>query len=354
MVREHCESLWRDFADLADANFLDRLPFEFHQRWFEMYLGAALRRAGLEVAAPKPGPDFRVTVGGKRIHIEAIAPTAGNPLHADFVQEPVYTDAAGRPTAARVPHDQITLRIAAAFRAKADAFDRYRRDRHVGADETCIVAINLRDIPHAWADAEDYWFRAFYGVGDRFVAINPAGAPAIEGRDHRTLLHRASGAPEDVAPLLRAERAEIAGVLGSSADVGNVPNPTGDDFLLMPHKTPRSPYPRGFVNRGAEVVLHATESEHWGVEIIDYGAHQPRGPERVVAEYEGTRLEGNWSVAGRTLSVRIAGHGCDVPLAGGDDPVATAKRIAVEMLRAYEGDSAPAHEDATHPEIADE
>jgi hypothetical protein len=33
----------------------ERFPFEFYQRWFEMYLGASLRKAGLEVTGPKPG-----------------------------------------------------------------------------------------------------------------------------------------------------------------------------------------------------------------------------------------------------------------------------------------------------------
>ena len=91
-MREGCEDLWRGFSDLADANFVERFPFEFHQRWFEMYLGAALRRAKLDVTAPKPDPDLRVMVEGRPLYIEAIAPTAGHPLHADAVQEPVYRD----------------------------------------------------------------------------------------------------------------------------------------------------------------------------------------------------------------------------------------------------------------------
>jgi hypothetical protein len=114
-----------------------------------MYLGTALRRAGLEVTAPKPGPDLQVIVDGSRISIEAIAPIAGHPRHADAVQEPVYWDSEGNPVAARVPHDQITLRLAGAFRAKPDVFDRYRREGRVAKEHACIIAINLRAIPHA-------------------------------------------------------------------------------------------------------------------------------------------------------------------------------------------------------------
>ena len=34
-------------------------PFEFHQRWFEMYLGASLMSAGIDIRAPKPGTRLR-------------------------------------------------------------------------------------------------------------------------------------------------------------------------------------------------------------------------------------------------------------------------------------------------------
>jgi hypothetical protein len=332
-ARELCEQLWREFSDLADDNFVERFAFEFHRRWFEMYLGAALRRAGLNPTAPKPGPDLQVLVGGTRVHIEATVPTAGHPLHADAVHEPVYRDAEGRLAAIQVPHDQITLRLASAFRAKADVFDRYRREGRVAPDEPCIIAINLREIPHAWADANEFWFRAYYGLGNRFVAFDRSGGATTAGREHRTLLQRAGGAVEDVAPLLNPERAGVCGVLGSSTDAGNVPNPLGDDFTLMPHTVGQSPYPRGFIRLGTEVMLQADGGDRWTVETVDYGAHEPRGPEKVVAEVGGKAVEAEWTVAGRILSVRVGGRGYEIPLGGGDDPAAAAGEIATEIVR---------------------
>lgn len=293
-----------------------------------------MRRVGLDVSAPKPGPDLRVISNGRAIYVEAIAPTPGNPLHADAVRQPVYIDSNGNPIVSQVPHTQIILRIAGAFRAKADIFDRYRRRGYVGAIDPCIVAINLYDIPHAWADADEFWFRAMYGVGNRFVMIDRAGGATIAGREHRALLHRADGAAEDVAPLLNADRAGISGVIGSAADAGNVPQPPGDDFLLMPHAAPRSNYPPGFIGRGKELKLRVDRDERWLVETIDYGAHGPRGPEPIVVELEGNKIVGEWAIAGRILSVRIGGRRCDVPIKGGDDPLASAHAIAVEILRA--------------------
>ena len=76
IARETCEALLEEFHDPADKNFTGHLLLNFRRRWFEMYLGAALRRAGLDVSAPKPGSAFRIMVGGRPIYIEAIAPTA--------------------------------------------------------------------------------------------------------------------------------------------------------------------------------------------------------------------------------------------------------------------------------------
>lgn len=334
IAREQCERLWRDFSDLADHNFLERFPFDFHQRWFEMYLGATLREAGLDVRAAKAGPDFRVLVDDGPIYIEAIAPKPGDPYNPDAVKEPVYRDEEGKPMAARVPHDQITLRLAHAFRAKAEKYDRYRRDGRIGADDRCIIAINLREIPHAWADDEEFWFRALYGAGNRFVAIDRAGSATMAGREHRMLLKTTGGAEIDVAPLLRPDQRDICGVLGSAADGGNVPRPLGDDFVLMPHAAARAPYPRAFIKRGAEVFLNATdEGERWTVETVDYGAHAPRGPERVTIEVEGERVDFEWAVDGRELSLRVGSRDYTQLLAGGVDTDTVAREIATEIAK---------------------
>lgn len=139
-----------------------------------------------------------------------------------------------------------------------------------------------------------------------------------------------------MAPLLDNDHAGTSGVLGSAADAGNVPNPVGDDLLLMPHAAAQSPYPLGLIKRGAELVLHAAENgQQWGIETIDYGAHETRGPVSFSVEFEGVRYKGEWVIAGRNLSVRIKGRRSDFPpIQGGDDPAALAKESAVGMLNA--------------------
>jgi hypothetical protein len=336
-ARQRCEKMWAAFHPLADRNFLERLPFEFHQRWFEMYLGASLVSAGIDVRAPKPGPDFEINAGSQRIFIEAVAPTPGNPEHADAVSEPVYSDAEGRAIAVNVPHDRITLRIASAVRAKLDVFDRYRSRGLVSADDACIVAVNLRDIPQAWADSKEFFFRAVYGMGNRVLVIDPDARQVVAtGSEHRMILARASGAAEAVAAMLDPAHADVCAILGSAADVGNVPDLLGDDFVIMPHAGAQVPFPRGFIGRGVEISLRpGDESGSWTVEETDYGAPEPRGPDTFTVEHEGTAFEGEWQIAGRELHVRLARYGSAVPFRNGGDPAAAAREIAIEMLRVY-------------------
>jgi hypothetical protein len=338
-AREQCEELWRHFHDLADKNFADRFPFEFNQRWFEMYLGTALRDANLDVSAPKPGPDFCVTVDGRQIYIEAVTPEAGHPQNPDRVPEPIYKDAYGEPIASRVPHAQITLRLAGAFHAKAGVYNGYRFKKYIPQDATCLIAINLRDIPHAWADAQEFWMRALYGIGDRFVSFDLDGGAAVEGRHNRELLQGTQGYSIEVASLLSDLHADIGGVIGSSADAGNIREPLGDDFVLMPHAKARSPYPVGFIGRGIELKLReGAEAAVWHVERVDYGGLEPQGPNAMTVNYNGEAREVIWQVTGRELSVRAAGFTSTQVINRAIDPVALAASVAVDILRFYDAE----------------
>ena len=338
-AREECEELWRNFHDLADNDFVGRFPFEFHQRWFEMYLGTSLRDANLEVSAPRPGPDFCVAVDGRHVYIEAIAPEAGDPLHADHVPEPIYKEADGSPKVSQVPHTLITLRLAGAFQSKAGVYNKYRMKGHVPKDAVCVIAINLRDIPHAWADANEFWFRALYGVGDRYVSFNQDGSAAVEGRGHRQLLQGSDGHSVEVSSLLSPDHADISGVIGSSADTGNIRGPLGDDFVLMPHAEAKFQFPAGFIGRGVEIKLRqAAHAGTWDVKTVDYGGLEPQGPSTLAVEYKGDTHEATWQVSGRELSVRVGGRGITQLINRTIDPAALAKDIARLMLDYYKVD----------------
>jgi hypothetical protein len=303
-------------------------------------LGATLRDANLEASAPKPGPDFCVAAGGRSIYIEAVAPEAGDSLHADHVPEPIYKNADGSPKVSLVPHTPITLRLAGAFHKKAGAYNRYRMRGYVPQDAVCIIAINLWDIPHAWADAQEFWVRALYGVGDRYVALDQDGSAAVEGRHHRELLRGVDGHALEVASLLADNQDEVSGVIGSAASGGNIRGPLGDDFALMPHAAAKFPYPAGFIRRGIELKLtRSAEASRWDVETVDHGAVEPRGPNTIRVQFKGESHEVRWEVSGRELSVRVGGRSITQLINRATDAAALADAISRLMLKSFDAES---------------
>jgi hypothetical protein len=341
-AREYCETLWLKFYDLADRQFADRFPFEFHQRWFEMYMGATLRDTGLEVAGSKnsQGPDFCVTAAGRQIYIEAIAPGAGDPNNADHVPEPANIDADGNIVASLLPHTPIALRLAWAFHKKAGVYNRYRLNGYIPKDATCIIAINLWSIPHAWTDAQSFWSRALYGVGNQYVVLDQQGNLTGQGHEHHELLYGADGAAAEVTPLLNGNQSDISGVIGSAANAGNPTRPLGDDFVLMPHAMSQWPYPPGFITRGLELKLAlGAEPKTWDVDHIDYGAVDPQGPNTIHVQYKGDDHEVVWRVDGRELSVRVGGKGITQQINRATNLRAIAAETARTMLRFYDRNS---------------
>ncbi len=104
-AKAHCKELWAIFKPLADWQFLDRFPFEFHQRWFEMYTAAALKRAGLELQGADAGPDIQTSIDGQRVWVECVCPTGGDSGRPDSVPERVVPKLGDPPVVTIVPHE---------------------------------------------------------------------------------------------------------------------------------------------------------------------------------------------------------------------------------------------------------
>jgi hypothetical protein len=59
------------------------------------------------------------------------------------------------------------------------------------------------------------------------MVIDPAAGEILAtGREHRTLLTRAGGAAEEVAPMLEPNHADVCAILGSSAEPGTCGSPS--------------------------------------------------------------------------------------------------------------------------------
>jgi hypothetical protein len=153
------------------------------------------------------------------------------------------------------------------------------------------------------------------------------------------MLQGSDGHSIEVAALLSSDHGDISGVIGSSADAGNIRGPLGDDFALMPHATSKFRYPEGFIGRGVELRLsQASEAGRWYVETVDHGCLEPQGPSTVTVKFKGEVHEVTWQVSGRELSVRVGSREITQLINRTIDPAALAQDIARLMLDYYNPD----------------
>ena len=267
-LKAHLEQLWQEYWEHADENFLREFPYRFHQRWFEMHLTVALKRTGLSVTSPKPGPDVLLETNAGRIWIEAVAPTGGDPAeNADAVVDPSRPGQSG---AFWLPRSNIALRVAQGFAEKSKVFANYIERGIVPEGDACVIAINLHGIPYAALDARGHLLAALYGVGDQYVLIDrESGDVTGGGVHHRPGLQRASGAQVKAQPFLVTDHTHISAVIGSSADAANGTYRLGDDFLTFPNTRARRPLQQHLIPLGLEYQLFEQPSE-WRVEAISH------------------------------------------------------------------------------------
>lgn len=208
-IREHCEHLWELYNPYADNNFLPEFVLHFHERWFEMYLGACLleRDVDLHRSAP-PGPDLLARVHGRRVWIEAICASAGEPGKPDTVER----------RDGITPWNLIALRIRSAIEEKKRKYDRYLAQHIVSVDDRLLIAVNISAIPYARDDAERYIFRALFGVGELVITFDLATMRPVSHSNRQlvSINKVATGTPIGVQPFIDGSMPAIAGAIVSS------------------------------------------------------------------------------------------------------------------------------------------
>jgi hypothetical protein len=239
-MREHCERLWRVFHPYADAQFLDEFPRHFHERWFEMFLAVRLleRGAQLQHTAP-PGPDSLFTVDGRRVWVEAVCGTAGEPGRPDTVV---------RSSAGHVPWNLIALRIRAAIDEKKRKYDQYLERGIVVEGDSLLIALNVDQIPHAALDCQTYIFRALFGVGNRVITIDRKTMKGVSSSNEQlvSIAKLSSGAPVGTQPFIDGSMPAIAGAIVSADNAMGAAHAESPPALtLYPNLTARTPWTTG-------------------------------------------------------------------------------------------------------------
>jgi len=133
---EQLEAMWVKYRDHAPKGFRRKLQFEFHQRWWEMYLTIGLVHLGIKARSSRndKGPDLVVDVGGNRLWIEAVVPSVGT--KSDRVPKPIMNGVGD------YPKRECLLRLAQGLDGKQKALTKYIQESTILPEEPCIIAIS--------------------------------------------------------------------------------------------------------------------------------------------------------------------------------------------------------------------
>jgi hypothetical protein len=233
-TRRSLEQMWIEYSPLAYKSFRRKLQFEFHQRWWEMYLTIGLRRLGMTVHTCRKdiGPDLLVEISGMRIWTEAVAPKIGT--GKDRVPEPVVNGVQD------FPKKECLLRLLQGVTEKRARMADYSIKRIVSHDDACVIALSACDL-NQFGSLLDFPQPAPLSIlaGAGNLVISSACDP-YSGRNEA--IARNSGSKVDTTLFEKDEFSIISAVLYSHVDPLNAPD--------EPHRTLSL-----FLNPNAEIML---------------------------------------------------------------------------------------------------
>ena len=250
-ARALIESLWRKTANYLEDGIPNRLRFELHSCFWEMYLAAVLLDQKLPVAANDirrhqggKGPDIQV--GSVEAWFEATAATAGEGPDA----VPGYSFEGFAP----VPDEPFKLRLTAAVQEKFRKFQHYINKGLVSESEPFVIAVNGGGVPHVYQES----------FPPRIVCVLfpfGAGGDTLRPSDKhvwRELFHVPRRGQEKERRSIPATFFEqeashgISTVLYSTAEAFNCGGVLGYDLTLVHNPLATSPLPRGLIRVGHE------------------------------------------------------------------------------------------------------
>jgi hypothetical protein len=233
------DSLWPRYQHLADTNCRSDARNHFLQRFWEMYLACTLSERGFALyKVGDAGPEFYFVYEGRRIWVEAIAPTQGDgPDHVPaIVPGQAYT----------VPSEKVVLRFTSAFRTKSLKLAADIAKGLIGDDDLVLLAINSRGIPHAPYGADmPFFLKAFLPFGNLTLELNTQTRQVVDRyHTYRPSIEKQNASSVGTAPFLDLQSQSFVGVLHSAVDCANRPANLGADFQVLHNPLARVPLPR--------------------------------------------------------------------------------------------------------------
>jgi hypothetical protein len=227
------ENMWKKFSPFADPHFKEEICLQFHQRFWEMYLGCSFMDMGFSLVSHRSsqGPDIHFEHNGKNIWVEAIAPNpgTGEDLVPDYLSGQAIT----------VPEYQLILRLTSAFICKSKKFDQYLSQSIISPEDILIIAINGAEIPYCSLDDDiPYMAKALYPIGPRTVSIDILTKKLVkEYYRYQESVEKMSGSKIPTTYFSSQSYLNIFGVLFSKKDIWHITSHCGNDLIFFsnPH-----------------------------------------------------------------------------------------------------------------------
>ena len=253
-TRGFVEELWQEFSDhaLDEPNFLSNAKVHFHAAFWEMYLGVALHRSGLNPGRKScEGPDFLACTNGQRTWFEAVAPTAGE--GADGVPPIISLSKGGG--FQLVPREQMILRITNAVSEKQYQFQNAIDKKIAEASDGLVIAINVHGILNMPEfNPPELLLESLLGYGGESCSFVKDADGNIDVRSepvYRPEIPKKSGALVSTTGFLNGETESVSAVLSSDSHVGDArmePRPPlGADFILLHNPRTAVPIPKRLI-----------------------------------------------------------------------------------------------------------
>jgi hypothetical protein len=251
--RAYLDAAWVTFREQADPEFATefRRPGQFQARAWELRIAWTLRDIGLDFRGPKPGPDFAVSLAGRTVYLEAVAPHATKELMANY-------EAASK-FGAVVPDQQIILRYTGAIGEKMRKLSVYRSKGVVQAHEPYVIALSGANIRQS--SIEDWPFprilKPLFGIGEAYVSVPVGGhGESTTGIHRREEMRTTNGGSVSCGIFLQNGQRDLSAVLFTAWDIKNRPESSGrlpgSDFIVVHNPYAANPMPEGMIPRGCE------------------------------------------------------------------------------------------------------
>jgi hypothetical protein len=242
--RQFAERLWSTYWPFADNNFFVGIPRDFAARFWEMDLACVLLRLNFVLEERRRhGPDICIGPPGRRVWIEAVAPTDGDGPNAS---PGLDCDLQARTFAGE---NGILLRFRNAVDAKVKKYQGYRNDGIIGPKEPYVIALNGSRVSASLIEGDLPWIvKAVYPFGEEQIRIDVRTEAVSAEYEYRPAIRTAVGSEVATDLFLGPECAGISGILYSRTDVWN----RRDDYIFVHNLKATNPLDRGWLPLGTE------------------------------------------------------------------------------------------------------